>query len=43
LILCSFLAGIGAVVTHYFVDIEDITIKDKTPDNDRKESELSRI
>jgi len=46
LVLCSFLAAIGAVVTHYFVDIEDIIIKeapDNNKNNDRKESELSRI
>jgi len=44
LVLCSILAAIGAVVTHYFVDIEDIIVKE-APDknNNKKESELSRI
>jgi hypothetical protein len=46
LVLCSILAAIGAVVTHYFVDIEDIIVKeapDNGKNNDKKESELSRI
>ena len=35
--ICSLLAGCGAIVTHYFVDIEDSTLKndDETNDNIR--------
>ena len=45
LVLCSFLAAVGAVVTHYFVDIEDIIVKEapNNKNNGKKESELSRI